>query len=157
MTDKPISLLLDDDMATDRLARTFAGRCGKGDVLLLSGPIGAGKTHFARALIRARLGAEIEIPSPTFTLVQTYEDDTSAGCDIWHADLYRLSHSDEVIELGLQAAFDNALCLIEWPDRLGPLAPAGALHLDFAVAGDGRRVTLSPPDHPLLRQPGLAT
>lgn len=148
MTQTPLSLQLDRDTATDRLARAFAQRAGPGDVLLLSGPIGAGKTHFARALIRARLGPETEVPSPTFTLVQTYEDDS--GCDIWHADLYRLSHSDEVIELGLQAAFDSALCLIEWPDRLGALTPPQALRLDFAVAGDGRRVTFTPPDHPLL-------
>lgn len=148
MTEASLSLLLDDDAATDRLARAFAQRADAGDVLLLSGPIGAGKTHFARALIRARLGEATEVPSPTFTLVQTYED---TRCDIWHADLYRLSHSDEVIELGLQAAFDNALCLIEWPDRLGDLVPPQALHLAFSVADEGRRVTLSPADHPLLQ------
>lgn len=148
MTEASVSLLLDDDAATDRLARAFGQRADAGDVLLLSGPIGAGKTHFARALIRARLGEATEVPSPTFTLVQTYED---TRCDIWHADLYRLTHSDEVIELGLQAAFDNALCLIEWPDRLGDLVPPQALRLAFSVEGEGRRVTLSPADHPLLQ------
>ncbi len=140
-------LFLPDETATDTLAARFAGRLKAGDVLLLSGPIGAGKTHFARALIRAQMGAGIEVPSPTFTLIQTYE---GAGPEIWHADLYRLSHPDEVIELGLEAAFSKAICLIEWPDRLGDLRPHHALTLTFIPDGEGRQVRFSPEDHPLL-------
>ncbi|WP_151718956.1 tRNA (adenosine(37)-N6)-threonylcarbamoyltransferase complex ATPase subunit type 1 TsaE [Gemmobacter serpentinus] len=141
-------LFLPDDAATSALAARFAARLAPGDVLLLSGQIGAGKTHFARALIRARLGADIEVPSPSFTLVQTYED---ASGDIWHADLYRLAHPDEVIELGLEAAFRDAICLIEWPDRLGSLAPETALHLTFSLQGEGRLLHFTPADHPLLK------
>lgn len=141
------TLFLPDEAATNLLASRLAPQLGAGDVLLLSGQIGAGKTHFARALIRARLGADIEVPSPTFTLIQTYEGD---GPEIWHADLYRLSHPDEVIELGLETAFTSAICLIEWPDRLGDLCPAHAVHLTFTTEGEGRRVTLSPSGHPLL-------
>lgn len=148
MTQSPFSLYLADDAATSTLGAVLADRAGPGTVILLSGPIGAGKTHLARAFIRARIGADIEVPSPTFTLVQTYED---AAGDIWHADLYRLGHTDEVIELGLEAAFDTALCLVEWPDRLGPLAPANALHLSLAPEGEGRRLSAAPADHPLLR------
>ncbi|WER11305.1 tRNA (adenosine(37)-N6)-threonylcarbamoyltransferase complex ATPase subunit type 1 TsaE [Rhodobacter capsulatus] len=111
-----------------------------GDVLLLDGPIGAGKTHFARALIRARLGGAEDVPSPTFTLVQVYDADP----EIWHADLYRLTHPDEAVELGLEEAFDAAICLIEWPERLGDLAPENALLLQFSLAdaGASRRVLL---------------
>lgn len=110
-----------------------------GDCLLLEGQIGAGKSHFARALIRARLGREEDVPSPTFTLVQTYQADV----EIWHADLYRLGHPDEVLELGLEAAFDDAICLIEWPDRLGRHLPQGAVRLKLTLAANGRDAAIS--------------
>ncbi|SFL77724.1 tRNA threonylcarbamoyladenosine biosynthesis protein TsaE [Shimia aestuarii] len=113
-----------------------------GDVLLLQGDIGAGKTHFARALIQSLLSEPEDVPSPTFTLVQTYE---TPGSEIWHADLYRLTSPDEVVELGLTDAFEDAICLVEWPDRLAELAPQSALRLDFSL-GDTegqRKLTLS--------------
>ena len=122
--------------ATARLGQAFADLLEPGDVMLLEGQIGAGKTHFARAAITARLarvGAVEDIPSPTFTLIQTYE----ADCEIWHADLYRLTHPDEVLELGLDEAFETAICLIEWPDRLGSLVPEGALRLGFELRDNG--------------------
>ena len=79
------------------LARVMAAVLKPGDVIALQGAVGAGKTHFARAFIRARQGAAAEdVPSPTFTLVQTYDD--PMGTEIWHADLYRLSHPDELVE-----------------------------------------------------------
>lgn len=131
-----------DDTAT--AARWLAPQLRGGDVILLSGPVGAGKTHFARAIIQAlqsTVGLAEDVPSPTFTLVQTY---TAGALEIWHADLYRLSHADEVLELGLEDAFETALCLVEWPDRLHT-APPGALHLTFGyIAGqdDARRCDL---------------
>jgi tRNA threonylcarbamoyladenosine biosynthesis protein TsaE len=111
----------------------FATRLGAllrgGDTLLLEGPIGAGKTHFARSLIQSRMEVVEDVPSPTFTLVQTYDlPDT----EIWHADLYRLSGPQEVVELGLSDAFDTAICLVEWPDRLGELKPVEALTLTLS-------------------------
>jgi len=130
-----LSIPLADEAATDRLAVWLAHRLRAGDCVLLDGPIGAGKSHLARALIRARLGRPEDVPSPTFTLVQVYE---AAGVDIWHADLYRLSHPDEVLELGLADAFGQAICLVEWPDRLGALAPPDSLRLSLSMAGDGR-------------------
>ena len=133
-----VSFFLNDEAATTRLGGWFANHLGGGDCVLLSGPIGAGKSHFARALIRARLGRMEDVPSPTFTLVQTYDADV----EIWHADLYRLSHPNEVIELGLEQAFSNAICLIEWPDRLGDLAPRDAIRLELSAEGEGRMVSV---------------
>jgi len=133
---------LPDPDATEALARRFAPRLGAGDVLLLEGQIGAGKTAFARALIQA-LGVAEDVPSPTFTLVQTYD----AGVEIWHADLYRLSHPDEAVELGLTEAFETAICLVEWPEKLGADRPEQALTLRFSVVGEGREVAfLGPPE-----------
>ena len=143
----PLSLFLPTEEDTDRLAQWLADRLGPGDTVLLSGPIGAGKSHLARAFIRARLGRFEDVPSPTFTLVQTYQAD---DVEIWHADLYRLSHPDEVLELGLDDAFATAICLIEWPDRLGPLAPGNAIRITLSSQGEGRLAQLSFPAHPVL-------
>jgi len=132
--------LLPDPDATAALGTLIGPLLRAGDALLLSGDIGAGKTHFARASILSRLPIPEPVPSPTFTLVQVYETGTT---EIWHADLYRLTGPDGCVELGLDQAFDDAICLIEWPDRLGDLTPENALHLDFAATEqDQRRVTL---------------
>ena len=101
---------LPDPEATEALGRKLAALARPGDVVLLEGPIGAGKSCLARAFIRARLGDQEEVPSPTFTLVQVYDD---RGTEIWHADLYRLTHPDEVWELGLDQAFETSICLVE--------------------------------------------
>ncbi len=120
---------------TTAFATALAPLLRPGDTILLHGPIGAGKSHFARGLIRARLEAlDIldEIPSPTFTLVQTYD---AGGVEIWHADLYRLAGPADIDELGLWEAFDTAICLVEWPDRLGDFAPADALSVRLSPTG----------------------
>lgn len=118
---------------TARLARAIGARLEPGDCILLSGDIGAGKTHFARHLIQSRLKTPEDVPSPTFTLVQTY--DIPEG-EIWHADLYRLTVPDEIEELGLTDAFETAVCLVEWPGNLGPLAPENALDLRIETDPD---------------------
>lgn len=139
------TLDLPSDRATTALAEALAPMLGAGDTLLLSGPVGAGKSHFARALIKARLRAadrDEDVPSPTYTLVQTYWDGIT---EIWHADLYRLGSVDDLIELGLETAFEDAVVLVEWPDRMGALRPKGALSVDLTVTegGKARRATLA--------------
>lgn len=113
---------------TADLAEQIGSGLGAGDCLLLSGPIGAGKTHFARHLIWSLLKTPEDVPSPTFTLIQTYETDVA---EVLHADLYRLNSLAEVEELGLTDAMETAICLIEWPELLGPLTPSQALNLAF--------------------------
>jgi tRNA threonylcarbamoyl adenosine modification protein YjeE len=139
----PLRRVLQSPDATAELARRLAPGLLPGDVIFLEGPIGAGKTHFARALIGARLeaaGRAEDIPSPTFTLVQTYAD--GAG-EIWHADLYRLSGPGEVVELGLSDAFGEAICLVEWPDRLDPGEAPDALRLSFLPLPDAEKRELA--------------
>ncbi|MGE5146627.1 MAG: tRNA (adenosine(37)-N6)-threonylcarbamoyltransferase complex ATPase subunit type 1 TsaE [Candidatus Eiseniibacteriota bacterium] len=134
---------LADLAATERLAARLASIARVGDVIGLSGELGAGKTAFARAFIRSLTAPEEEVPSPTFTLVQVYEGATGP---IYHFDLYRVRSAAEAWELGVEEAFASGISLIEWPDRLGPLAPAGMLTLRFdLVVGDGngaRRVEI---------------
>ncbi len=130
----PISLDLPCEADTTHLGQALAQMLGAGDCVLLEGDIGAGKSHLARALIRALRRPDEEVPSPTFTLVQTYP----GAPDIWHADLYRLTHPDEVHELGLEAAFDDAICLIEWPDRMGAYTPENPIRLRLDTKGCGR-------------------
>lgn len=127
-------------MATERLAEKIAMSCKSGDTIALVGDIGSGKTTFARAFIRCLLGSEIDVPSPTFTIVQIYGDPPD---EIWHCDLYRLTDPDEAVELGLEEAFENCVVLVEWPDRLGNILPPNALKLTLKDDGTGRTVELS--------------
>lgn len=139
-------LSLPSPEATATIARRLGTLLSAGDVVLLEGPIGAGKTHFARALIQSRLAAAEDVPSPTFTLVQVYE--AADGTEIWHMDLYRLTGPAEIFELGLDQALEEAICLIEWPDRLGQEVPADALRIGFAPGRDAeaRELTIGGPD-----------
>ncbi|HUC62489.1 MAG TPA: tRNA (adenosine(37)-N6)-threonylcarbamoyltransferase complex ATPase subunit type 1 TsaE [Alphaproteobacteria bacterium] len=123
--------------ATGRLARRLAPHLRAGDVIGLQGPLGIGKTAFARALIRALLGpagAGEEVPSPTFTLVQTYAVPTEAGeTPLYHFDLYRLARSEDAYELGIEEAFADGISLVEWPERLGSLLPRDRLELELST------------------------
>jgi tRNA threonylcarbamoyladenosine biosynthesis protein TsaE len=110
------------------------------DVVFLKGPLGVGKTTLARGLIRAWCGdPDIEAPSPTFTLVQPYD---SPRGSLWHLDLFRLTSPEDVFELGLEEGFATALCLIEWPERLGSLVPADRLHVELELTETGRAARL---------------
>ncbi len=129
--------------ATSTIAVQLAAVLRPGDTLLLEGPIGAGKSHFARSAIQFMLSEPEDIPSPTYTLIQTY---LSPRGEIWHADLYRMANPSEVYELGLWSAFEDAICLVEWPDRLGTEIPGNALTLNLATEetdGDTRTLRFS--------------
>ena len=128
------TLPLASERETMALGASLAPILRPGDVIALHGDLGAGKTALARGAIQAVLGPDTETPSPTFTLVQTY--DFPAG-EVWHCDLYRLEQPDDALELGLEDAFVDAICLIEWPDRLGPYLPADRLDLTLTITGAG--------------------
>ena len=141
------TLTLPDTAATERLARAIAPHLGPGDFLGLTGGLGAGKSTFARALIAARLaalGRAEDIPSPSYTLVQTYDLD---GVELWHADLYRLASAGEIAELGLEDAFaigDHPRRMGRAPRRRAPRPPADARRsTSMPGAEDARRARLS--------------
>jgi tRNA threonylcarbamoyladenosine biosynthesis protein TsaE len=142
-----ITLHLDSLAATERLAERLASVLRPGDALLLKGPLGAGKSALARAVLR-RLSDDptLEVPSPSFTLVQSY--DLPEGGVAHHYDLYRLSGPADLAELGWDEARDG-IVLVEWPDRLGPLRPDDAIELALAPgAGEEERVVIlsGPPE-----------
>ena len=130
------TFLSNGPLETKTLATEIKEYLQNGDVILLKGEIGAGKSHFARSLIQAAMDKVEEVPSPTFTLVQTY--DTKIG-SIWHADLYRLSDHSEIFELGLIDAFGKEIVLVEWPDRLGHLEPQDALKIEIVILENDKR------------------
>ena len=134
-------VILTDDAATARLGAALAEVIRPGEALCLSGPLGAGKSTLARALVRALTHAGEEVPSPTFTLVQTYQ---GHGLAIAHFDLYRLASADEAYELGLDEALEEGCAVIEWPERLGGRLPPDRLDIEIEFEGEGRRVRFAP-------------
>lgn len=124
-----------DAIAMSVLAARLAVVFRPGDIIALSGDLGAGKTTFARALIAA-LGWPGEVPSPTYTLVQSYEP-PEVRVPVWHVDLYRLDSPDDADALGLFET--DAALVIEWPERLGSRLPADALRLAISGSGDAPR------------------
>ena len=120
------------------LGRSLAAVARPGDVIALSGPLGAGKTSIARGLLAA-LGLEGEAPSPSFAIVQPY-DPPEVRIPVLHVDLYRIEHPDEAEELGLDDARGDSLLIVEWPERLGEGAWTDALWLSLEVAPDSARV-----------------
>lgn len=136
---------LASEEATAALAARLAALARPGDVLALWGGLGVGKTVFARAFIRARAGAPVEVPSPTFTLVQIYDATEANPGDMYHFDLFRLDAGEEALELGIDDAFAGGISLIEWPDRMGALLPPHRLDVvltDAPAAATARRLTL---------------
>jgi tRNA threonylcarbamoyladenosine biosynthesis protein TsaE len=147
-----LQAILETEEDMQGLARRLARLLAPGDWLLLSGTLGAGKTTFARAVLQA-LGHVGDVPSPTFTLVQSYEDQALAF-PVWHVDLYRLSTPLEVIQLGLDDNDLDRLLMIEWPERL-PVLPPHALQIDFHVQPHKRLISFSGNDVWRARLSGL--
>jgi tRNA threonylcarbamoyladenosine biosynthesis protein TsaE len=135
-------MILASEADTQTVGRYLAAQLRVGDVIALSGPLGVGKTALARVLIEA-LGHEGEVPSPSFAIVQPYE---TLDPPLWHVDLYRIEHPDELAELGLESALDDAAMVVEWPERAGDKAWPEALRLTLDFAPDGaRRLTARVP------------
>ena len=139
MASRTITADLADEAATERFAAKIAGLARGGDVIALYGDLGAGKTTFARGFLRA-VGVAEDVPSPTFTLVQSYP---TTGATVYHFDLYRIEAVEEVYELGIEDAFEDGISLIEWPDRLGHLLPAVRLDITLDILPSGRRVAVT--------------
>lgn len=134
-------MILKDEQATMEFGARLAGSLGAGDVVKLSGPLGVGKTALARGLLEA-LGHEGEVPSPSFAIVQPYDE---LELPVWHVDLYRIEDPSELDELGLEAAADGVL-LVEWPEKAGPSAWPQALGLTLEFGeGGARRLTAAVP------------
>lgn len=139
VSEKIKTISLRDETATRKLGADLAQILRAGDVVLLRGDLGAGKTSLARGVIAALTEAE-EVPSPTYTLVQTY---AAPSFDIWHFDLYRLEDPTDVWELGIEEAVEEGVSLIEWPQRIENLLSGNELDIEIDFAASGRRVTLS--------------
>lgn len=138
------TLSLKDEAASENLGAWLAPLLRKRDVVALQGDLGAGKTTLARGLLRRLAGdPHMDVPSPTFTLVEVYE---FPAITVWHFDLYRLKQAEDVWELGLEQALGEAVSLIEWPERLGSLLPPNRLEIRLQAAGDGRRADLAGSD-----------
>ena len=134
------ALALTDAAATEALGARLGAQMRAGDVICLSGELGAGKTSLARGAIRVWTGSDEEAPSPTYTLVQTYD---GAKGQLLHCDLYRLKSADEALEIGVADAFGSAACLVEWPERLGEALPRERLEIALSFEGEGRRALLT--------------
>jgi len=130
---------LSDENATLALGAKLMKFLSPGHTVALTGDLGAGKTTLVRGMLQSVLG-EIEVPSPTFTLVQTYE---VRNFEVWHCDMYRLERPQDGYELGLLDAFEDAVCLIEWPDKIAPLLPKDIFEVDLQFKGEGRIAKLS--------------
>jgi tRNA threonylcarbamoyladenosine biosynthesis protein TsaE len=139
-----LDVIARDEAETARLAGVVARVARSGDVIALSGDLGSGKTAFARGFIRALTTPSEEVPSPTFTLVQTY---STNGHTIYHFDFYRIDDPEEAWEIGIEEAFAGGIALIEWPERLGRLLPVDRLDICLeraaGTSGTERRITLA--------------
>ncbi|CDZ66815.1 7.5 kDa chlorosome protein [Neorhizobium galegae bv. orientalis] len=143
-----LTLTLADEAETIRLGEDMALALNKGDWIALSGDLGAGKSTFARAFLRALADdVELEVPSPTFTLVQSYE----LRIPVSHFDLYRLGDSSELDELGFEEALSNGICLVEWPEVADDLLPQARIQLRLEQHGSGRTATITAPDAQMQR------
>ena len=123
---------------TFRIAANLATRVKKGDVIALYGTLGMGKTVFCRGFINSLL-PKTEVPSPTFTLLQTYDTDKF---QIYHFDMYRLKSPEEAYEIGVEDAFSDGVSLIEWPEKIGRILPKKHISVTIEADKKGRKITI---------------
>ena len=129
-----------NEVDTKKLAKKFAATLNAGDVVVFKGNLGAGKTLMCREIIQYHCGVETNVSSPTFNLLQTYE---SKQFTIYHFDLYRLKHEDEIYELGFEDALNNSLCLIEWAEIIDKILPKQRIHITLErIDDDSRHITI---------------
>lgn len=131
---------------TEKLAQKFANQAKQGDVFALFGTLGMGKSVFARAFIKSLTATE-EVPSPTFTLLQTYD---AKDFEIYHYDLYRLKSAEEIFELNMEEAMACGVCLIEWPEKMGGYLPRKCIKINITPCGNGRKITVESKDEQRL-------
>jgi len=129
--------LSQSEQDTISFAKKFAKNLKGNEIIALWGTLGMGKTVFAKAVIQELTGRKEEVPSPTFTLLQTY--DTPLG-EVFHFDFYRLKSPEEAYEIGIEDAFDSGISLIEWPEKIGNLLPKRAIAVRFKMADKGREI-----------------
>lgn len=157
-SENTLDIMVQNETETTRVAQAVARVAVCGDVIALHGDLGSGKTAFARGFIRALTTADEEVPSPTFTLVQTYATDRA---DVYHFDFYRIEDPEEAWEIGIEEAFDGGISLIEWPANVGGLLPADRLDVSLQIPPGGRdtarRMTLAAGPGWARRLVGLAS
>ena len=132
-----MEILSQSEKETISFAKKFARTLKGNEIIALWGTLGMGKTVFAKAVIQELTGRKEEVPSPTFTLLQTY--DTPIG-EVFHFDFYRLKNPEEAYEIGIEDAFENGICLIEWPDKIGALLPRNVINIYFELTSNGRLI-----------------
>ena len=124
---------------TISFAKKFAKTLKGDEIIALWGTLGMGKTVFAKAVIQELTGRNEDVPSPTFTLLQSY--DTPLG-EVFHFDFYRLKNPEEAYEIGIEDAFESGICLIEWPEKIGALLPKRAINIYFEMTDRGRQISV---------------
>lgn len=134
-----IEITLKDEDATINLGAQLSDILAPGDAICLRGNLGAGKSTLARGIIKTASSAE-EAPSPTFTFVETYE---AKRFLLWHFDFYRLERPEDVWELGYEDALEDGVLVIEWPERIGDLAPSNALEINLEIDGNMRKASIA--------------
>ena len=131
--------LSQSEKETIAFAKKFAKTLKGDEVIALWGTLGMGKTVFAKAVIQELSGRKEDVPSPTFTLLQTY--DTPLG-EVFHFDFYRLKSPEEAYEIGIEDAFESGISLIEWPEKIGGLLPKRAINIYFEITDKGRKISV---------------
>jgi len=133
MPDATQEFTLKNEQDSKQLAQQLANELKPDDILAFSGDLGSGKTFLCREIIKNLCGRQTNVTSPTFNLLQTYE---YKNCSIYHFDLYRLKHSSEVYELGIEEALSGHICLIEWPELIDAILPEDTIHINIEITGN---------------------